>query len=88
MIADDLDFDWSLNERRMLRYMFENDGMVFMRYFFKLRENTKMLLNWHHYAIEFALQAVIDGHIDRLIINISPGYTKTEQAVLNFIARD
>lgn len=85
--AEDLEFDWSVNERRMLKYMFETDGMLFMRYFFKLRENTKLILNWHHYAIEFILQAVIDGHINRLIINVSPGYTKTEQAVLNFIAR-
>lgn len=84
---DELDYDWTNNERRMLKFMFERDGLLFMRYFFKLRENTKMLLNWHHYVIEFALQAVIDGHINRLIINISPGYTKTEIAVLNFIAR-
>lgn len=86
-IVDDLEFDWSINERRMLKYMFETDGMMFMRYFFKLRENTKMLLNWHHYVIEFVLQAVIDGSINRLIINVSPGYTKTELAVLNFICR-
>jgi len=85
--AEDLEFDWSDNERRMLKYMFETDGMLFMRYFFKLRENTRMILNWHHYLIEYVLQAVIDGHINRLIINVSPGYTKTEQAVLNFIAR-
>lgn len=85
--AEDLEFDWSVNERRMLKYMFETDGMLFMRYFFKLRENTRMILNWHHYVVEFALQAVIDGHINRLIINESPGYTKTEQAVINFITR-
>lgn len=78
---------WSLNEKRMLKYMLEQDGIQFMRYFFKLRDGTKMLRNWHHYVIEYVLQAVIDGHIDRLIINIAPGYTKTEQAVLNFISR-
>lgn len=78
---------WSDNEVRMLRYMLENDGMQFMRYFFKLREGAPMLRNWHHYVIEYVLQAVMDGHINRLIINIAPGYTKTEQAVINFIAR-
>ena len=61
---DDMEFDWSMNERRMLKYMFETDGMMFMRYFFKLRENTKMLLNWHHYVIEFVLQ--LGGQSDRL----------------------
>lgn len=84
---DCLEYDWSANERRMLKYMFEADGMLFMRYFFKLRESNKMIVNWHHYVIEFVLQAVIDGLINRLIINVSPGYTKTEQAVLNFICR-
>jgi len=78
---------WSFNEQRMLKYMLEQDGMQFMRYFFKLREGNKMLLNWHHYAIDYVLQAVVDMKIPRLIINIAPGYTKTEQAVLNFIGR-
>lgn len=78
---------WDYNEKRMLRYMLEEDGMQFMRYFFKLREGNKMLRNWHHYVIEYVLQAVIECKINRLIINIAPGYTKTEQAVLNFIAR-
>ena len=78
---------WSYNEKRMLKHMLENDGMQFMRYFFALREGNKMIRNWHHYAIEYVLQAVFDCKIDRLIINIAPGYTKTEQAVLNFITR-
>ena len=85
----DLEYEgyWSLNEKRMLKYMLENDGIQFMRYFFKLREGNTMIRNWHHYVIEYVLQMVIDGYINRLIINIAPGYTKTEQAVLNFIAR-
>ncbi len=83
---DDME-PWSLNEKRMLKYMLENDGIQFMRYFFKHREGTKMLRNWHHYVIEYVLQAVYECKINRLVINIAPGYTKTEQAVLNFIAR-
>lgn len=85
-IIDELE-PWSYNEKRMLKYMLEHDGMQFMRYFFKLREGNKMLRNWHHYVIELVLQAVYDGRINRLIVNIAPGYSKTEQVVLNFIAR-
>jgi len=85
-LPDDIE-RWSYNERRMLKFMLENDGIQFMRYFFSLREGNKMIRNWHHYAIEYVLQAVFDCKIDRLIINIAPGYTKTEQAVLNFISR-
>ncbi len=78
---------WSLNEKRMLKYMLEKDGMQFMRYFFKLREGNKMLLNWHHYVLDYILQGVLDCKLNRVIINIAPGYTKTEEAVLNFISR-
>ena len=78
---------WSINEKRMLKYMLANDGIQFMRYFFMLREGNKMIRNWHHYVIEAVLQAVYDCKIDRLIVNIAPGYTKTEQVVLNFICR-
>jgi hypothetical protein len=78
---------WSFNEKRMLKYMLEQDGIQFMRYFFKHREGMKMLRNWHHYLIEYVLQAVYDQKIQRLIVNIAPGYSKTEQVVLNFIAR-
>ena len=86
ILSDDID-RWSYNERRMLKFMLENDGIQFMRYFFSLREGNKMIRNWHHYVIEYVLQGVFDCNIDRLIINIAPGYTKTEQAVLNFISR-
>ena len=79
--------DWSYNEKRMLKYMLEKDGMQFMRYFFKQREGNRMLRNWHHYVIEYVLQAVYDCKIERLIVNIAPGYSKTEQVVLNFIQR-
>lgn len=87
LLDEDRDISWSPNETRMLRHMLESDGLQFMRYFFKHRENSKMILNWHHYVVEYCLEAVIQGIIDRLIINIPPGYTKTEQAVLNFICR-
>lgn len=85
--SDNDDIYWEYNELRMLRYMLENDGMQFMRYFFKQREGIKMIRNWHHYVIEHVLQGVYDGKIQRLIVNIAPGYSKTEQVVLNFIAR-
>ena len=86
-ILDDEVEPWSYNEKRMLKYMLENDGIQFMRYFFKHREGVKMLRNWHHYVIEYVLQSVYDGDITRLIVNIAPGYSKTEQVVLNFITR-
>ncbi len=78
---------WSPNELRMLKHMMERDGIQFMRYFFRLREGRRLILNWHHHVIQYVLQAVLDCRLSRLIINIAPGYTKTAMAVLNFIAR-
>ncbi|SMB88496.1 hypothetical protein SAMN05660772_02819, partial [Pasteurella testudinis DSM 23072] len=46
-----------------------------------------MIINGHHKIINETLQRVIDGEIQRLIINIPPGYTKTELASISFIAR-
>ena len=41
----------------------------------------------HHRVIGATLDRVLAGEITRLIITLPPGYTKTEMAVVNFIAR-
>jgi hypothetical protein len=46
-----------------------------------------MLVNWHHMLIQQTLDKVIQGKIPRLIIDIPPGYSKTEMATINFTAR-
>lgn len=63
------------------------DHLFFTRYFFRNREGVKFRVNWHHKRIAEALQSVIDGHTKRLIINVPPGSSKTELAVINFMAR-
>jgi len=65
----------------------EIDGLYFARYFFKQRYSSKMIISPHHKLIQDTLERVINGDIKRLIINVPPGYTKTELAVINFIAR-
>lgn len=65
----------------------EKDGLFFTRYFFKLRQNIKFRVNWHHRLICDKLQEVMDGKIENLLITVSPGSSKTELAVINFIAR-
>lgn len=77
----------SHNDLRMLKFMLEEDGIQFSRYFFQKRDSIRFILNWHHFAINRVLEDVIQGDITRLIINVSPGYTKTEKAVIMFIAR-
>ena len=53
---------------------------------FYQRRNVEWLYNWHHQAICDALERVVLGDIKRLIINCPPRYSKTELAVVNFMA--
>lgn len=60
--------------------------LTFTQRIFKARKGHDWLLNWHHEAICDALERVERGECKRLIINIPPRYSKTEIAVINFIA--
>ncbi|MCY2596990.1 DNA-packaging protein [Klebsiella pneumoniae] len=65
----------------------EEDGLYYARYFFKQRTGGKMIVAPHHKVIQKTLDRVIDGEIQRLIINVPPGYTKTEFATINMMGR-
>lgn len=65
----------------------EEDAEYFSRYFFKQRMGSKMLIAPHHRVIFHTLERVLRGEITRLIINVPPGYSKTELATINTIAR-
>ena len=70
----------------------EEDGLFFSRYFFKNTFGTKMLVNSHHLAMQEALDRTMlpsnhPAFIDRLIITVPPGFTKTELATINYVAR-
>ncbi|KAA0910673.1 DNA-packaging protein [Pusillimonas sp. ANT_WB101] len=65
----------------------EESGLYFARYFFKQRMGAKMIVAPHHRVIQETLQRVVDGEITRLIVNVPPGYTKTELATINMIGR-
>lgn len=84
---DDLPPALALQFKRIMREYLKRDGNAFDRYFFKTREGSRWLANKHHELITDTLKKVFTGEITRLIINISPGYTKTEKAVINFISQ-
>jgi predicted phage terminase large subunit-like protein len=69
------------------RELCERDHLFFTRYFFKQRQNLKFIVNWHHRLMCDAIQDVIDGKCENLIINVAPGASKTEIVVINLIAR-
>lgn len=71
----------------MLRHLLLTKGMYFSRYFFKKRESRNFIVNSHHILLDNVMDRVYSGEIKRLIINMPPGYTKTEEAVIKFISR-
>lgn len=73
--------------REALRQECEADPIFFARYFFKRRQGIKFLINFHHHLISRALERVRLGLCENLVINVAPGSSKTELAVINFIAR-
>ena len=62
------------------------DFYFFCRYMFYRRKQYKWLQNWHHKLICDKLMDVFNMKVPRLIINIPPRYSKTEIAVINWIA--
>ena len=68
------------------------DGMFFNRFFMKAQTGNKMIMGRHHPVIQSALDRTMlhpshPDFISRLIINVPPGYSKTVQACVNYIAR-
>jgi len=63
-----------------------DDIEYFMSAMFKERMGTSFIMDRHHKVICRFLAQVAAGDISRGIINIPPGYSKTELATISFIA--
>lgn len=72
--------------RQVTKLACEASLLWFVRYFFRVREGIEFRVNWHHRRIVAALEKVWRGEIRNLVINIPPGSSKTEIAVINFMA--
>lgn len=55
--------------------------------FFRELSGSPFRVGRHHAVIGAAVDRVFAGEVTRLIINVAPGYTKTEEAVVALIAR-
>ena len=64
----------------------KTDLLEFTKTTFESFTGDQFIENHHHRLICTALERVIIGDIKRLIINLPPRYSKTELAVVNFIA--
>lgn len=78
--------DLTDQERFVSRVLAREDLYYFSRYMFLARRNFAWLRSDHHQVICDALMLVYRGETKRLIINVPPRYSKTELAVVNFMA--
>lgn len=72
--------------RLAIRLEAQQDFYFFVRYMFKARRGYRWAHNWHHQVVCDALMRVYRGECTRLIINIPPRYSKTELAVVCWMA--
>lgn len=72
---------------RLAKLKCEKSHLFFTRWFFKIRQNMKFIVNWHHVYICEEIEKVFTGETTCLVINVPPGSGKTELAINNLIAR-
>ena len=75
---------YSVEDLAALKIRLESNFLDHSKFFLLLRERQPFITGRHHPIIADTIQAVVDGEIRRLIINIPPSYTKTELAVIQF----
>lgn len=75
-----------MTDADILRAWTLKSSLNFTRYFFKQNNDMKFIIGKHHKLICDALDDVLNGKCNKLIINIAPRFGKTELAVKNFIA--
>lgn len=73
-------------ERMVAAELARQDLYFFSRWMFLQRRGYQWRRAMHHRMVCDALMRVLRGECKRLIINIPPRYSKTELAVVNFIA--
>ncbi len=59
----------------------------FTKYFFEPREGMNFIEGPHHALMCSVLDRVLNNELNRVIITLPPGYTKTEICVVNFMAK-
>lgn len=74
-------------ERRAVRICCEAEHLDFCKLFSRETWGEPFLTGLHHQVIAEFLDKVISGEITRGIINIPPGFSKTREVVVFFIAR-
>ena len=79
--------DWTHEQLHVLHAACRESTLNTARLFFKIRDGARFIMSPHHRVMSNTLDRVSNGEIKRLIINIPPGYTKTEMGVMFFVLK-
>lgn len=79
--------DLSPRGQAVVKRRCEDDHLVFTQTMFRERKGDRFHVGPHHRCIGRVIDDVLAGRRKRVIINVPPGYTKTEEAVIAFVAR-
>lgn len=74
-------------ERYVCSRMCEQSLLFFSRSMFRFNDGGQFMVNWHHHLICDELEKIESGETDNLIINVSPGGSKTHLVSICFPAR-
>lgn len=73
-----------LDPKELLRLELLSSLEKYTKAMFKAQYHRSFAMNRHHHLIFEALQDVVDGKCNRLIINMPPRYSKTETVIKSF----
>ena len=74
------------SDLRVLQFLCRDSFRTFAKVFFKERTGQKLIWNWHLGVLCNVLQKVVEGKIPRLIVDLPPGFSKTEIIIRLFNA--
>lgn len=73
-------------DRQSIKHGCEQSFEYFLRVFFQLLQGQIFLKNWHHTMMCEVVEDIFYGRENRVIVNVSPGATKTEVFSVHFPA--
>lgn len=73
-------------EAQAQKRFLEGSHLHFTSHFFRAREGQRFIRGPHHIVMSAAIDRVIRGGCKRLLVNVPPGFTKTECVVIAFVA--
>src|SRR5215207_4742774 len=82
-----VDISLTGTELAVLKECCELSHLDFTRLFFREREGATFRVGPHHRVMCRVIDEILRGRYKRIIINVPPGFTKTELFVIEFVSR-